>query len=192
MALTYIGTRDRSIKATASEAILRGICPDGGLYIPEEIPKMEKSLEELGKLNYQELAYEVLSKFLDFTEEELKACIRGAYDEKFDTPEIVPVVEKGDALFLELFHGRTLAFKDMALSILPYLMKTAAKKNGLQKEIVILTATSGDTGKDGTGGLCKRGGYKNYGALFPEDGVSPRAEAANEYTGGCEYLRGRH
>ena len=72
MALTYIGTRDRSIKATASEAILRGICPDGGLYIPEEIPKMEKSLEELGKLNYQELAYEVLSKFLDFTEEELK------------------------------------------------------------------------------------------------------------------------
>ena len=115
---------------------------------------MEKSLEELGKLNYQELAYEVLSKFLDFTEEELKACIRGAYDEKFDTPEIVPVVKKGDALFLELFHGRTLAFKDMALSILPYLMKTAAKKNGLQKEIVILTATSGDTGK-----------YKNYGIL---------------------------
>ena len=73
MALTYIGTRDRSIKATASEAILRGICPDGGLYIPEEIPKMEKSLEELGRLDYQELAYEVLSKFLDFTEEELKA-----------------------------------------------------------------------------------------------------------------------
>lgn len=139
MALTYIGTRDRSIKATASEAILRGICPDGGLYIPEEIPKMEKSLEELGRLDYRELAYEVLSKFLDFTEEELKACIRGAYDEKFDTPEIVPVVKKGDALFLELFHGRTLAFKDMALSILPYLMKTAAKKNGLDKEIVILT-----------------------------------------------------
>ena len=172
MALTYIGTRDRSIKATASEAILRGICPDGGLYIPEEIPKMEKSLEELGKLNYQELAYEVLSKFLDFTEEELKACIRGAYDEKFDTPEIVPVVKKGDALFLELFHGRTLAFKDMALSILPYLMKTAAKKNGLQKEIVILTATSGDTGKAALEGFANVEGTRIM-VFFPEDGVSP-------------------
>ena len=105
MALTYIGTRDRSIKATASEAILRGICPDGGLYIPEEIPKMEKSLEELGKLNYQELAYEVLSKFLDFTEEELKACIRGAYDEKFDTPEIVPVVKKAMHCFWNYSTG---------------------------------------------------------------------------------------
>lgn len=172
MALTYIGTRDRSIKATASEAILRGICPDGGLYIPEEIPKMEKSLEELGKLNYQELAYEVLSKFLDFTEEELKACIRGAYDEKFDTPEIVPVVKKGDALFLELFHGRTLAFKDMALSILPYLMKTAAKKNGLDKEIVILTATSGDTGKAALEGFANVEGTRIM-VFFPEDGVSP-------------------
>ena len=172
MALTYIGTRDRSIKATASEAILRGICPDGGLYIPEEIPKMEKSLEELGKPNYQELAYEVLSKFLDFTEEELKACIQGAYDEKFDTPEIVPVVKKGDALFLELFHGRTLAFKDMALSILPYLMKTAAKKNGLQKEIVILTATSGDTGKAALEGFANVEGTRIM-VFFPEDGVSP-------------------
>lgn len=172
MALTYIGTRDRSIKATASEAILRGICPDGGLYIPEEIPKMEKSLEELGRLDYQELAYEVLSKFLDFTEEELKACIRGAYDEKFDTPEIVPVVKKGDALFLELFHGRTLAFKDMALSILPYLMKTAAKRNGLQKEIVILTATSGDTGKAALEGFANVEGTRIM-VFFPEDGVSP-------------------
>lgn len=172
MALTYIGTRDRSIKATASEAILRGICPDGGLYIPEEIPKMEKSLEELGRLDYRGLAYEVLSKFLDFTEEELKACIRGAYDEKFDTPEIVPVVKKGDALFLELFHGRTLAFKDMALSILPYLMKTAAKKNGLQKEIVILTATSGDTGKAALEGFANVEGTRIM-VFFPEDGVSP-------------------
>ena len=172
MALTYIGTRDRSIKATASEAILRGICPDGGLYIPEEIPKMEKSLEELGRLDYRELAYEVLSKFLDFTEEELKACIRGAYDEKFDTPEIVPVVKKGDALFLELFHGRTLAFKDMALSILPYLMKTAAKRNGLQKEIVILTATSGDTGKAALEGFANVEGTRIM-VFFPEDGVSP-------------------
>lgn len=172
MALNYVGTRDRNITATASEAILRGICPDGGLYIPEEIPKMEKSLGELGKLSYQELAYEVLKLYLDFTEEELKACINGAYDEKFDTPEIVPVVKKGDALFLELFHGRTLAFKDMALSILPYLMKTAVKKQGMKQEIVILTATSGDTGKAALEGFAGVEGTRIM-VFFPEDGVSP-------------------
>lgn len=169
---TYIGTRDQSIRATASQAILRGICPDGGLYIPEVIPTMEKSLEELSKLSYQELAYEVLSLFLDFTEEELKACIKGAYDDKFDTPEIAPVVKKGDALFLELFHGRTLAFKDMALSILPYFMKTAAKREGIDKEIVILTATSGDTGKAALEGFAGVDGTKII-VFFPEDGVSP-------------------
>ena len=97
---------------------------------------------------------------------------QGAYDEKFDTPEIVPVVKKGDALFLELFHGRTLAFKDMALSILPYLMKTAAKKNGLDKEIVILTATSGDTGKAALEGFANVEGTRIM-VFFPEDGVSP-------------------
>ena len=83
----------------------------------------------------------------DYTKEELTACINGAYDEKFDTEKIAPLVTKSDVSILELFHGRTLAFKDMALSILPSLMKTAAKKNGVDKEIVILTATSGDTGK---------------------------------------------
>lgn len=170
--LTYIGTRDQSIKATASQAILRGICPDGGLYIPETIPQMEKSLEELSKLSYQELAYEVLSLFLDFTDEELKACIDGAYDEKFDTAEIAPLVQKGDAFFLELYHGRTLAFKDMALSILPYFMKTAAKREGIDKEIVILTATSGDTGKAALEGFAGVEGTKII-VFFPEDGVSP-------------------
>ena len=172
MALTYIGTRDAKIRAAASEAILRGICPDGGLYIPEEIPGMGKTLEELAKLDYRQLAFEVLRLYLDFTDEELKACIMGAYDEKFDTPKIVPVVKKGDALFLELFHGRTLAFKDMALSILPYLMKTAAKKQGLEKEIVILTATSGDTGKAALEGFAGVEGTRIM-VFFPEDGVSP-------------------
>ncbi|NCC15316.1 MAG: threonine synthase [Clostridia bacterium] len=170
--LTYIGTRDQSIKATASQAILRGICPDGGLYIPETIPHMEKSLEELSKLSYRELAFEVLSLFLDFTDEELRACIDGAYDEKFDTAEIAPLVQKGDAFFLELYHGRTLAFKDMALSILPYFMKTAAKREGIDKEIVILTATSGDTGKAALEGFAGVEGTKII-VFFPEDGVSP-------------------
>lgn len=133
---------------------------------------MGKSLAELAKLDYRALAFEVLRLYLDFTDEELKACIAGAYDEKFDTPEIVPVVKKGDAMFLELFHGRTLAFKDMALSILPYLMKTAAKKQGLDKEIVILTATSGDTGKAALEGFAGVEGTRIM-VFFPEDGVSP-------------------
>lgn len=170
--ITYIGTRNKNERRTASQAILRGICPDGGLYIPESIPKIEKSLEELSKLSYQELAYEILRMYVDFTEEELKACIKGAYDEKFDTELIAPVVKKGDALFLELFHGKTLAFKDMALSILPYFMKTAAKRENVDKEIIILTATSGDTGKAAMEGFANVEGTKIV-VFFPEDGVSP-------------------
>ncbi len=171
--MNYIGTRDNTITATASQAILEGICKDGGLFIPEQIPQIDKTLLELSKLNYQELAYEILKLYLtDFTEQELKYCIQNAYDTKFDTPEIVPLVKKGDALFLELFHGKTLAFKDMALSILPYFMKTAAKKNGIDKQIVILTATSGDTGKAALEGFAEVEGTKII-VFFPEDGVSP-------------------
>lgn len=170
--MNYIGTRDNTITATASQAILQGICKDGGLFIPEQIPQIDKTLSELSKLNYQELAYEILKLYLtDFTEQELKYCIQNAYDTKFDTPEIVPLVKKGDALFLELFHGKTLAFKDMALSILPYFMKTAAKKNGIDKQIVILTATSGDTGKAALEGFAEVEGTKII-VFFPEDGVS--------------------
>lgn len=171
--IMYVGTRNKNITATASQAILKGICDDGGLFIPEEIPQIDKSLEELSKLSYKDLAYEILKLYLtDFTEDELRYCINGAYDEKFDTPEIAPVVKKGDVSILELFHGRTIAFKDMALSILPYLMKTAAKKNGINKEIVILTATSGDTGKAALEGFAGVEGVKII-VFFPEDGVSP-------------------
>lgn len=171
--LKYVGTRNKDITATASQAILKGICDDGGLFIPESIPKIDKSLKELSKLDYKGLAYEILKLYLtDFTEEELKYCINGAYDSKFDTPAIAPVVKKGDVSVLELFHGRTIAFKDMALSILPYLMKTAAKKNGIDKEIVILTATSGDTGKAALEGFAGVDGIRII-VFFPEDGVSP-------------------
>ncbi len=168
----YIGTRNKDLTATASEAILKGICPDGGLYIPNEIPKMDCSKEALLDMDYQELAYQVLKLYLDFTEEELRSCIASAYDEKFDTKEIVPLVKKGDVWYLELFHGKTLAFKDMALSILPYLMKTAAKKQGLDKKIVILTATSGDTGKAALEGFADVEGIEIM-VFFPEHGVSP-------------------
>ncbi|MBQ2753276.1 MAG: threonine synthase [Firmicutes bacterium] len=171
--MKYIGTRNKEITATASEAILKGICEDGGLFIPDEMPVMDKSLDELVKLDYRELAYEVMKLFLtDFTEEELRYCINSAYDEKFDDKDIAPLRVENGVGILELFHGRTLAFKDMALSILPYLMKTSAAKNGLDKEIVILTATSGDTGKAALEGFANVPGTRII-VFFPEDGVSP-------------------
>lgn len=171
--MNYIGTRNREIIVAPSQAILKGICPDGGLFIPEQIPMMEKDLKQLIDLDYKQLAYEIMKLYLtDYTEKELKICIEKAYDEKFDTDLIVPLVKKGDAYFLELFHGRTLAFKDMALSILPHLLKTAAKKNGIEKEIVILTATSGDTGKAALEGFANVEGTKII-VFFPEYGVSP-------------------
>lgn len=171
--MKYIGTRNPNITSEASKAVLKGICEDGGLFMPDKIPAMDKSLEELVNLSYQELAYEVMKLYMnDYTEEELKYCINNAYDSKFDTNVIAPLVQQNDVSILELFHGRTLAFKDMALSILPYLMKTAAKKNGIDKEIVILTATSGDTGKAALEGFADVEGTRIM-VFFPEDGVSP-------------------
>lgn len=127
-------------------------------------------------MSYQETAYEVMKLFLtDFTEEELKHCINSAYDSKFDTEEIAPLVDADGAYYLELFHGATIAFKDMALSILPYLMTTAAKKNHVKNEIVILTATSGDTGKAALAGFADVPGTKII-VFYPKNGVSPIQE----------------
>lgn len=173
MDIKYVSTRGDKEKVTASQAILRGIAPDGGLYVPETFPKLDKSLTELKGLNYREIAYEVMKFFLtDFTEEELKACIDSAYDSKFDTEEIVPMKEADGLTYLELFHGPTLAFKDMALSILPYLMVTSAKKNELKEKIIILTATSGDTGKAALAGFADVEGTGII-VFYPKDGVSP-------------------
>lgn len=173
MDIKYVSTRGDKEKVTASQAILRGIAPDGGLYVPETFPKLDKSLEELKGLNYREIAYEVMKLFLtDFAKEELKACIDSAYDSKFDTEEIVPMKEADGLIYLELFHGPTLAFKDMALSILPYLMVTSAKKNNLKEKIIILTATSGDTGKAALAGFADVEGTGII-VFYPKDGVSP-------------------
>lgn len=170
--MLYVSTRGGSAPITAGEAILKGIGPDGGLYVPEKLPKMDKSLEELSKLDYKGLCYEVLKLYLtDYDEDELKSCINKAYDEKFDDPLIAPLIEVKGKYFLELFHGRTLAFKDMALSILPYLLKSAAKAKGLDKEIVILTATSGDTGKAALEGFANVEGVRII-VFYPENGVS--------------------
>ncbi|MCD7752551.1 MAG: threonine synthase [Lachnospiraceae bacterium] len=172
MPVYYHSTRDASVTVTASQAILQGLSKDGGLFVPDHIPALDKSLTELSAFDYQEVAYEVMKLLLsDFTEEELKSCIAGAYDSKFDTEEIVPLHDADGAYFLELFHGRTIAFKDMALSILPYLMTTAAAKNHVQNDIVILTATSGDTGKAALAGFADVPGTKII-VFYPKNGVS--------------------
>ena len=172
MAVLYHSTRNNQAAVTASQAILKGLSEEGGLFVPDSIPNLEKSFTELSKMNYQEVAYEVMKLMLsDFTEEELKHCIASAYDSKFDTEEIAPLVKAEGAYYLELFHGRTIAFKDMALSILPHLMTTAAKKNNVKNEIVILTATSGDTGKAALEGFASVPGTKII-VFYPKNGVS--------------------
>ena len=176
MDLIYKSTRNNQETATASEAILKGLAGEGGLFVPSYIPKLDKSLKELSAMSYQEVAYEVMKLFMtDFTEEELKHCINSAYDKKFDTESIAELVKKEDAYYLELFHGATIAFKDMALSILPYLMTTSAKKNHVKNEIVILTATSGDTGKAALAGFADVPGTKII-VFYPKHGVSPIQE----------------
>ena len=176
MAVLYGSTRGNGEKITASMAILKGLAEDGGLFVPDSIPALDVPLKELLGKSYQEIAYQVMSRLLtDFTEEELRNCINKAYDSKFDTPEIAPLVKKGNSYYLELFHGSTIAFKDMALSILPHLLTTAAKKNGVTNEIVILTATSGDTGKAAMAGFADVPGTRII-VFYPKDGVSPVQE----------------
>lgn len=176
MEVLYRSTRGNGSTVTASNAILKGLSEDGGLFVPDQIPVLDVPMEQLAQMSYQEVAYEVMSRFLtDFTEEELKKCIQSAYDKKFDTDVIAPLVKADGAYYLELFHGSTIAFKDMALSILPYLLTTAAKKNGVTNDIVILTATSGDTGKAAMAGFADVPGTKII-VFYPKDGVSPIQE----------------
>ncbi len=176
MELIYLSTRNKNETASSSRAILAGLAEGGGLYVPSFIPQLDKSFSELSEMNYQEIAFEVMKLFLtDFTEEELKYCISHAYDRKFDTEKIAELVKCDNAYFLELFHGATIAFKDMALSILPYLMTTSAKKNQIDNEIVILTATSGDTGKAALAGFADVPGTKII-VFYPKHGVSPIQE----------------
>ncbi len=174
--LQYKSTRSENETVSASKAILKGLASDGGLFVPTEIPTLKISIDKLAEMSYQEIAYEVMKLFLtDFTETELKYCIEKAYDGKFDTKEIAPIVKAEGAYYLELFHGSTIAFKDMALSILPYLLTTAAKKNHVKNEIVILTATSGDTGKAALAGFADVEGTKII-VFYPKNGVSPIQE----------------
>ena len=170
--MKFRSTRGDSEELRAAQAIIRGIAPDRGLYVPEEIPEMPFSLKDMEGASYQELAKKVIGAFFtDYTEDELDACVEGAYDEKFDTKEIAPLVQAGDAWFLELYHGKTAAFKDMALSILPRLLTTAVKKEHDDDKICILTATSGDTGKAALEGFADVPGTEIT-VFYPDSGVS--------------------
>ncbi len=172
----FTSTRDNNVKVTASKAIADGISPDGGLYIPESIPQLSADeIKALCGVNYKERAKKVLGLYLtDFTKEELDYCVEGAYkDGKFDSEFVAPVVNVHDNVnILELFRGPTCAFKDMALQILPYLLTVSAKKNLKDKEIVILVATSGDTGKAALEGFKDVEGTRIL-VFYPNDGVSP-------------------
>ena len=171
-AMLYNSTRDKNVKLTASEAILKGLSDDGGLFVPESLPHLNSSMQQLSTLSYNELAYEIMSLFLDdFTEAELRECIENAYGDNFDVPEIAPMSYADGSYYLELYHGPTIAFKDLALQILPHLMTASAKKNGVTKDIVILTATSGDTGKAAMAGFADVPHTKIM-VFYPHGGVS--------------------
>ena len=173
--MQYISTRGRAEQMTSAGAIVKGIAEDGGLFVPESIPYLDKmAWEALLRYSYQEQAAYLLSLFLsDFSFEEIQQCVKGAYsNEHFDHSEIAPLVALNDEIsILELWHGPTAAFKDMALQILPHFLQISAQKIGETKEIVILVATSGDTGKAALEGFKDVAGTQIV-VFFPEEGVS--------------------
>lgn len=174
--MLYTSTRDKSIKVSAAQAIAQGISEEGGLFVPCELPKFSiDKISSMTSMSYIERAKTVLKEFLtDFTAEELDYCVSGAYAaEKFSSPAIAPTVNiDGNKNILELWHGPTCAFKDMALQLLPYLMTVSAHKTADGKTIVILVATSGDTGKAALEGFKDVDKTKIL-VFYPEDGVSP-------------------
>lgn len=174
--MLYTSTRDKSLRVEASEAITRGISEDGGLFVPVDIPTLSlQDLQDMIPLSYIERAKKVLSLYLtDFTPEEIDSCVSGAYAPgKFSSEKVAPLVTLDDRTeVLELFRGPTCAFKDMALQLLPYLLTTASKKAAPDKEIVILVATSGDTGKAALEGFKDVPGTRIL-VFYPKDGVSP-------------------
>lgn len=174
--MIYTSTRDSSVRVSAAEAIAKGISDEGGLFVPMTIPTLNLvDIEKLARLDYIGRAKEVLKLYLtDFTEEELSMCVEGAYKaEKFSSLKIAPLYKLNDnAQILELWRGPTCAFKDMALQLLPYLLTVSANKTLKDTKIVILVATSGDTGKAALEGF-KDVPNTEILVFYPVDGVSP-------------------
>lgn len=170
--MRYISTRNNRLSLQSKSAIVKGISDEGGLFVPETFPTLENP-ELFSSLSYREIAFQVLRPFLsDFSKEELIAAIDSAYDKKFDDPLIVPLVRTCSCYYMELYHGATCAFKDIALSILPLFMTAGISSLGIDKKVVILTATSGDTGKAALQGFMDVPGTAIV-VYFPEEGVSP-------------------
>lgn len=173
--MQFKSTRDGSVSVSSAMAIKTGLSPDGGLFLPESIPSVDlATIESLASMSYNERAKKILGLFLtDFTDAELTDCVNSAYNrEKFETDEIAPVYKTSDGVyFLELWHGPTCAFKDMALQILPHLLSKSIKKTGETKEVVILVATSGDTGKAALEGFKDVDGTRII-VFYPAEGVS--------------------
>ena len=174
--MQYNSTRDSRVRVSAAQAIAQGISREGGLFVPESLPTITpEELAALCKQPYAQRATAILSKFLsDFIPEEVAACTGAAYSaERFRSPAIAPLHELEEGVhILELWHGPTCAFKDMALQILPHLMRVSAGKTAAGKDIVILVATSGDTGKAALEGF-RDAPYTRILVFYPEDGVSP-------------------
>ena len=170
--IKYESTRGSKNTLSSAAAVIQGIAEDKGLYVPDHIPALPFEIKDMQGKSYKEIAKAVIGAFFtDYTPEEMQHCIDGAYTGKFEAEEIVPLVKAGDAYFLELYHGRTAAFKDMALSILPYLLTTAMKKENEDKKVCILTATSGDTGKAALEAFADVPGTEII-VFFPDSGVS--------------------
>ncbi len=172
--MQYTSTRNNQIRVSAAEAIATGISHEGGLFVPMAFPTLSpEKLAALCPLSYEQRAAAILSEYLgDFTAEETADCCRAAYGERFDTPAIAPLHDMGDGRhILELWHGPTCAFKDMALQILPHLMRVSVGKTAPGQEIVILVATSGDTGKAALEGFKDAVGTRIL-VFYPQDGVS--------------------
>jgi threonine synthase len=170
----YQSTRNVGVKFTSAQAIMQGISDDGGLFVPQSIPKLADSeWNTLVGMSYNERAKLIFGKFLtDFTPDEIAYCVDSAYNTKgFSSQSITEFAEAGGMNILELWHGPTHAFKDMALQILPYLLKKSVEKNNCDKEIVILVATSGDTGKAALEGFADVAGTRII-VFYPETGVS--------------------
>ncbi len=173
--MNYISTRDKSVKVTAAKAIAQGISAEGGLFVPDTFPTLtQDDFKALIKLDYKGRAKAVLKFFLnDFTEEEIEYCVNGAYTGSFQNEQPAPIALIGEnANILELWHGPTCAFKDLALQLLPYLLTTSAKKVNDGKKTVILVATSGDTGKAALEGF-KDVPDTEILVFYPSEGVSP-------------------
>ena len=175
--MDYQSTRDPSLRASAAEAVLAGLAPDGGLYSMPSLREISLDWKHVLALDTQGMATEILTALLpSFTKEEMRALVRRAYAGKFETEDLTPTVRVGDDTVLELFRGPTSAFKDVALSMLPQLMTAAREKCGVTDEILILTATSGDTGKAAMEGFCDVPGTKII-VFYPDGGVSPVQKA---------------